>query len=296
MSRILVTGATGQVASALRERAGTGADVDLSCVGRPELDLAQPRSIEHALDSWRPDIIINAGAYTNVDKAEDEPDEAMKINALAPGILGRAARRTGARIIHLSTDYVFDGSKADPYLETDAVGPRCVYGRSKLEGEEALRESGADHIVFRTAWVYSPFSRNFVRTMLALAGQRQQLNVVNDQIGNPTSALDIADAILTLVKRWRTEPHLGLGEIYHCAGTGSASWCEFARSTFEYSRDLGGPYAEALPITTDQWPSKAVRPHYSMLDCSKLERDFDWRAPHWRDSVRDVVNRLVAER
>lgn len=295
MSRILVTGATGQVATALRERAKAFSGSDLRCVGRPDFDLALDQSIERALDAWRPDVIISAGAYTNVDKAEDEPEEAALINAVAPGVLGRIASRHGSRVVHLSTDYVFDGAKPSPYLETDSVAPQSVYGRTKLEGEESLRSSGADHIILRTAWVYSPFSRNFARTMLTLAMNRSQLNVVDDQIGNPTSALDIADAILTVVQRWKAEPRLGLGEIYHCAGTGSASWREFAQSLFNFSRELGGPFAEALPITSNQWPSKVVRPRYSMLDCGKLERTFGWRAPHWEESARVVVSRLINE-
>lgn len=292
--RILVTGSSGQVARALAER-GAAAGVEALCRGRPELDLADGESIAPIVRAVKPDVIVSAAAYTQVDQAEDEPELAHAINAVAPGVLAEAAQEVGARLIHLSTDYVYDGSKDAPYVETDATGPRSVYGASKLAGEAAVREACPAHVILRTAWVYSPFGRNFVKTMLNLAGTRDTLSVVADQFGNPTSAFDIADAILAIVSRWRRKPGAGLGEIYHCAGEGDATWRDLARHALETSAALGGPHARVDAITTAQWPTKAVRPANSRLDCAKLARDFDWRAPHWRDSVNDVVRRLLSQ-
>jgi dTDP-4-dehydrorhamnose reductase len=292
--RILVTGVNGQLAQSLAERAAGRNAFELVRVGRPILDLERPDSILRAVTKVTPDVIVNAAAYTAVDKAEDERELATRVNSEAPGILAWAARATGARLVHVSTDYVYDGRKTSPYIETDRVNPLSVYGRTKLEGEERVRAEYGNHIILRTAWLYSPFSHNFVRTILRLSETRCHLTVVNDQRGTPTSALDLADAILAIVSRWRKDPQLGLAETYHCAGTGETTWFGLARQVLATSREAGGPCAEAVPILSPQWPAKAARPSNSCLDCTKLARDFGWQAPGWQSSLRDVVLRLVS--
>ena len=292
--RLLVTGTEGQVARALRERGGVVPEVEVTCLGRPDLDLARPEMIWATVRAVCPDVIVGAAAYTAVDKAEDEPVVARAINAVAPGVLAAAAHEVGARYVHLSTDYVYDGRKSAPYVESDAVGPRGVYGETKLDGEAAVRDHCRTHVILRTAWVYSPFGRNFVRTMLELAAARTCLTVVDDQQANPTSALDLADAVLVIVGHWQRALETGLGEVYHCAGTGATTWCGLARHTLSLSRELGGPFAEVVGITTNEWPTKAARPANSRLDCGKFARDFGWRAPEWQGSVESVVRRLLS--
>tara|TARA_B100000678_G_scaffold291067_1_gene306067 strand:+ start:3368 stop:4240 length:873 start_codon:yes stop_codon:yes gene_type:complete len=288
--KILVTGREGQVARSLAER---GAGRDLAFVGRPDFDLADGESIARTIDSARPDLVISAAAYTAVDQAEDEPERAMAINGEAPGHVGRAAANVGAAVIHLSTDYVFDGTGNRAWSETDPTGPIGVYGKTKLAGEEALTASGAHHAILRTAWVYSPFGSNFVKTMLRLAESRDSVNVVNDQHGNPTSALDIADALLAVADRWQAEPVHGANAVYHFAGTGTTDWAEFARTIFAKSARHDGPVCEVTGIPASDYPTKAVRPANSQLDCSKFAATFAHVAPHWRDSLGQVVERLL---
>jgi dTDP-4-dehydrorhamnose reductase len=294
MIRILVTGRDGQLARSLAERAAAVPGFDLQAVGRPDLDLERPESIEAAIAATAPDAVVNAAAYTAVDQAEDEPERAFRINAAAAGEVAAAARRAGARIIQVSTDYVFDGSAEGAYPESAPTNPLGVYGRSKLDGEQKVAEANPDHLILRTAWVYSPFGRNFVRTMLAAAHGRDELNVVDDQHGNPTSALDIADGILAILGRWASEPGLGLGQVYHLAGSGETSWCGLARQVFAEAAPLGLPVAQVNPVRTEDWPTRAVRPRNSRLDCAKLERDFGFRAPAWQASVAATVRRLAS--
>ncbi len=289
--KLLVTGTKGQLARALYERAADDDAIDLTCIGRPDLDLAEASSIRSPIHDLKPDAVISAAAYTAVDKAEDEPDQADLINAVAPGEIAKAAREIGAAIIHLSTDYVFDGDKTGSYSETDAVNPKSVYGSSKLKGERAVAAANPKHVILRTAWVYSPFGHNFVKSMLSLAEGRDHLSVVDDQYGNPTSAFDLADAVLTITKQWqRSGP---TGKVYHCAGTGATTWCRLARHVFATSARYSGPVAEVAPITSAEWPTKAARPKNSQLDCSRLLNDYGWRAPEWQASVEKVIARLL---
>ncbi|HEX8239472.1 MAG TPA: dTDP-4-dehydrorhamnose reductase [Allosphingosinicella sp.] len=292
--RVLVTGRDGQLARSLAERAAAVPGLSLRTIGRPELDLERPESIAAAIAAAAPDAVVNAAAYTAVDQAEDEPERAFRINAAAAGEVAAAARHAGARIIQVSTDYVFDGSAEGAYAETAPTSPLGAYGRSKLEGEQRVAEASPDHLILRTAWVYSPFGRNFVKTMLAAAQARDELNVVDDQQGNPTGALDIADGILAILGRWSGEPALGLGQVYHLAGTGTTSWCGLARQVFAEAAPLGLKTATVNPIRTEDWPTRAVRPRNSRLDCAKLERDFGYRAPRWEESVAETVRRLAA--
>lgn len=291
--RVLVTGREGQLARSLAERAEAFPDLALATVGRPELDLERPESIASAIAAASPDVVVNAAAYTAVDQAEDEPERAFRINAAAAGEVAAAARRAGARIIQVSTDYVFDGSAEGAYAETAPTRPLGIYGRSKLEGEREVAAANPDHLILRTAWVYSPFGRNFVRTMLNAAQTRDRLNVVDDQHGNPTSALDIADGIFAVLRLWAGAPALGLGQVYHLAGSGTTSWCGLARQVFAEAAALGLPTAEVSPIRTEDWPTRAMRPRNSRLDCAKLESDFGFRAPPWQKSVAETVRRLA---
>lgn len=291
--KVLVTGREGQVARALAERGAGKEGLDLVFVARPQFDLGDLETIRATVLQVRPEIIVSAAAYTAVDNAEDDEAAAHAANAVAPGILAGEARAIGARIIHISTDYVFDGSGERAWRETDPVGPLGAYGRTKLAGEEAVRAATPDHLILRTAWVYSPFDRNFVRTMLRLAEIRDELTVVDDQHGNPTSALDIADAILHVLDAWKTGARTGLGETYHLAGTGDTTWCGFARHVLAESGARGGPTATVRAITTAEFPTRARRPANSRLDCARFEQDFGYRAPDWRQSATNVVARLL---
>ena len=291
--KVLVTGEQGQIARSVAER-WTG--VDLTFAARPELDLDDPASIERTVASVNPDLILSAAAYTAVDRAEAEPDLAMAVNGIAPGVLGRAAKRAGARVIHMSTDYVFDGSSDRPWREDDPVSPVNTYGQSKLAGERALIESGADQAIIRTAWVYSPFGSNFVKAMLRLATERDEVSVVCDQIGCPTSAHDIAEGVLAIANAWLTDPTRGVGQVFHLGSAGATAWDGFARETFAISQELGGPHARVRPITTAEYPTAARRPANSRLDSARLAETFGYRAPDWRLSLVSVVGRLVGDR
>ena len=288
--RILLTGREGQVARSLLEKAADWPGLELVPAGRPELDLAEPGSIARVIRAIVPDLVINAAAYTAVDQAEDEPDLAFRINADAAGEAAAAARELGAGIIQLSTDYVFDGQATEPYTEDSATNPLSAYGRSKLAGEAAVRAANPDHVILRTAWVYSPFGRNFVKTMVAAARERDVLSVVDDQCGSPTSALDLAGAILGLAAAWPA----GAGRTYHLAGSGSASWFDLVGEVMAQCRRLGLPAADVRPIRTADWPTKAVRPPFAVLDSGRIHRDLGIRLPDWRQSVSASVEHLAA--
>ena len=293
MSGILVIGRNGQLASSLAERAQI-AGIALGFTGRPEFDMLDADAVRRAAAASPSSIIINAAAYTAVDDAEDEPQRAFAINADAARALAEGACVAGARLIHISTDYVFDGRGDAPLVESDPPSPSSAYGLSKLAGEVAVREALEDHVIVRTAWVYSPFGRNFVKTILAAARTRPELRVVGDQFGSPTSALDLADGLLAVINRWTSEPRNGLGATYHLAGTGAASWAEFAQEILAISRELGGPCVPVIPIESSQWPTKASRPLNSRLDSERFAATFGYRAPPWKSSLRQVVERLLA--
>lgn len=305
--RIFVAGSTGQVATALVERAsarasgagartsgaGAGSRIDLVAIGRPSLDLSTGSGLGELIEAARPDVVVDAAAYTAVDRAESEPDAAFALNRDGAGRLAAEAARLRVPFVHLSTDYVYDGSKSTPYLETDPTGPIGVYGRSKLEGELAVLAAHPGALVLRTAWVYSPFGQNFVRTMLRLASERDVLRVVDDQIGNPTSALDIADAILTIAARLADQPSVPPGGVYHLAGTGETTWCGFARTIMAEAGALGHRVVPVEPIATADYPTPARRPANSRLDTAKLAATFGIRLPAWEDSLTAVIARLV---
>lgn len=286
--KILVTGREGQLARSIAERAADHSGLDIVTTTRAEADLSSSGSVAAAIRAHRPDLVINAAAYTAVDQAENEPALAFRINAEGAGEAAAVAREVCAPVIQLSTDYVFDGSGTEPYAEDAPTNPLSVYGRSKLAGEEVVRAANPDHLILRTAWVYSPFGRNFVKSMVAAARDRDELAVVADQHGCPTSALDLAGAILSLALRrdW-------FGETYHLAGAGSASWFDLALEVMTNCRRLGLPTADVRPIATVDWPAKAARPAFAVLDCARAEADLGLRLPEWRHSVAQVVERLA---
>lgn len=291
--KILITGREGQVVQSLLEKAPQRPDLDVIALGRPELDLTQPAIVRSAIEAIKPDLVVSAAAYTAVDLAEDERELAFAVNAIGAEAVAKAAKICGVPIIHLSTDYVFAGDAGEPYVETDATRPRSVYGSSKLEGERLVAQANPRHIILRTAWVYSPFGKNFVKTMLKLAETRDALSVVSDQWGNPTSALDIADAIIQVADHLAAMPDFSTYGVYHLVGTGDTNWSGFARAIFSESAELGGPTASVMDITTADYPTKAARPANSRLSTAKFQKKFNWSAPHWQSSLRDVMARLV---
>jgi len=291
---VVVTGREGQIVRSLIERAPVFGH-EVLAIGRPELDLAnEPAAIVRALQRTAPDLIVSAAAYTAVDRAEDERELAFKINERGAGAVAEAAEKLGAPLIHVSTDYVFDGTKAAPYLESDPTGPTSAYGASKLAGERAVLASNARSAVLRTAWVYSPFGANFVRTMLRLARERDEVSVVADQLGNPTSALDIADGILRIASNLLSNEQVEMTGLFHMTAQGQASWAEFAEAIFAASAADRGPSATVRRITTPDYPTPARRPANSRLDSTKLERTHGVRLPDWRSSLPAVVRRLVS--
>jgi dTDP-4-dehydrorhamnose reductase len=289
--RLLVTGRDGQVARSLVERAGI--DIEVVRIGRPDFDLSRPETIAPAIRTVRPDVVVSAAAYTAVDRAEEEPDLAFAVNALGAGAVAEASSGIGVPIVHLSTDYVFDGEADAPYGEDREPAPRGVYGVSKLAGERMVAEANPHHLILRTAWVYSPFGSNFVRTMLRLAAERDEIAVVSDQWGNPTSALDIADAVLLAAGRLHGRPDFAAYGVYHLAGAGATNWSGFARHILEASARLGGPNARVRDIATADYPTKASRPANSRLSTEKFAAAFGWHAPEWRNSTDEVVRRVL---
>lgn len=291
--KLVVTGSQGQLVRALRERAALQSGIELVAVGRPRADLETAGSVTAAIREEAPDAVINAAAYTAVDQAEGEPKRAWRINADAAGEVAAAAKAAGAAIIQISTDYVFDGLADGAYREDAPTNPLGVYGRSKLAGEEQVRAANDRHLIVRSAWVYSPWGRNFVKTMLRLAAERDEVGVVDDQRGSPTSALDLADAVLAVLESWRSDAARGLGRTWHVAGAGSCSWAEFAEEIFRVSAACGGPSATVRRIAGADYPTRAVRPRNSTLDASAFEREFDFALPDWRSSVTRIVGRLT---
>lgn len=291
--RIAVTGKRGQVVTALIER-GQQAGVEIIAVGRPELDLSDPASIRRILSELKPDAIVSAAAYTAVDKAESEAELAFAVNAKGPQTLAEVAAELNIPLIHLSTDYVFPGDKQGVYLETDATGPVSVYGQSKLAGEEAIVAATPDHAILRTAWVYSPFGTNFVKTMLRLAENHDALNVVADQHGTPTSALDIADAVIAIAGRLSTDADPKLRGTFHLTGSGEATWADFAEEIFARLKAKNGKTITVGRISTEQYPTPAKRPANSRLSNDKLANIYGIVLPDWKQSTAVVLDRLLA--
>lgn len=282
--RILVTGREGQVARALTAR--SGGDLVVEAIGRPDLDITDPQSVRRVVEGFRPAVVVNAAAYTAVDRAETDEDSAFAVNRDGAGHVAQAAAQAGLPVIHISTDYVFSGDKTGAYRESDETGPQSVYGRSKLAGEETVAAANPAHAILRTAWVYAPYGANFLKTMLRLAADRDAVRVVADQHGSPTYAPDIADAILAVARRMIADPDgADWRGVFHMSAGGETSWAGFAEEIFARSAEAGGPAARVEPITTADYPTPARRPANSVLDNARFAAVFAHRIPEWRSAV-----------
>lgn len=289
--KVLLTGASGQVGSEVAKRSDEKFEV--YAFDRAALDVSNPQAVAQRLDETAPDLLVNCAAYTAVDRAEDEPKQARRGNVDAVATLGRACAARGVGILHLSTDYVFDGRKQGAYSEDDAANPLGVYGATKLAGEQALRAVAPRHVVLRVSWVFGRLGRSFVDTILRLAKQRQELSVVDDQVGSPSPAVAIAAAIRTIAlavaareDAWGT---------YHFSTTPALSWCAFARAIVAAGADAGllQTPPSIRPIATEDWPAKAARPRNSRLDASKLATTFGIEPPGWEEALKDYIDALA---
>jgi dTDP-4-dehydrorhamnose reductase len=307
---ILLIGTNGQVGrelSRMLPRIGQVTPLD-----RQRLDLTKPDEIRRAIRTFRPAYIVNAAAYTAVDKAESEETVARVINAEAPGVMAEEAKKSGAALIHFSTDYVFDGSKTAPYDEDDPANPQSVYGRTKLEGERAIQSFDAPHLIFRTAWVYATQGRNFLLTILRLATQREELRIVRDQIGAPTLGREIASATTNILAQICDQEGgpFSLAEvsgIYHMTAGGETSWCDFTTAILEEAKTATNPWFAAatnklplitrrvIPISTDEYPTPARRPAYSVLSNARLARTFSLKLPDWRMQLHSIFAGRASE-
>ncbi|MBW4465898.1 MAG: dTDP-4-dehydrorhamnose reductase [Pegethrix bostrychoides GSE-TBD4-15B] len=303
MTRILLIGQDGQVGQELQKTLAPLGEV--MSVGRSQLDLSAPEQIQRLIQQVTPRLIVNAAAYTAVDKAESEPALAHAVNAVAPEQMAKSAQALGAALIHISTDYVFDGSQSSPYLETDPTHPLGVYGESKLAGETAVQQVHAaypdlQYAILRTAWVYGAGGKgNFAKTMLRVGAERPELRVVSDQIGTPTSASEIARAIAALAEQFLqpTRPE-NLSGLYHFTNSGAASWYDFAVAIIEEARALDWPLAvqQITPITTAEYPTPTRRPAYSVLSNQKIQTILQAPPPQWRQSLRQVIRELYSQK
>ena len=284
---ILVTGCKGQLGNELQKLASAAhqwffTDVDT-------LDICDHEAVEHCFDEHRIDLCVNCAAYTAVDRAEDEPELAEKINAYAPQVLAETCLKHDAVLIHVSTDYVFDGNGQVPYLESDPVNPQSVYGKTKAEGEQLIRKSGCNYMIVRTAWLYSSTGKNFVKTMLMLGDTKDEINVVADQKGCPTWAHDLAVALMALLNKNGKKP---IHETFHFTNEGQITWHDFATAIME----IGGKTCKVNPITTDQYPTKAKRPAYIVQDLSKIKAYTGMKIPFWRESLIKCIEELERKR
>jgi len=295
--KILLVGCNGQVGWELQRSLAPLGALTVCDFDSPEplrADFAQPESLRALVQRVQPQVIVNAAAHTAVDKAESEPEFARTLNATAPGVLAQEAQRTGALLVHYSTDYVFDGTGSAPRTETSPTGPLSVYGRTKLEGEELITRSGCAHVILRTSWVYAARGGNFARTMLRLAAERDALNVIDDQIGAPTGADLLADVTAHVIRAVQAQP--ALQGLYHCVAAGETSWFEYARFVIEWARARGqnikvAPEAIA-PIATSAYPTPAQRPLNSRLDTRKLQAAFGLQMPHWQHGVQRMLTEI----
>lgn len=282
---ILVTGCKGQLGNELQKIAASDTDNLWFFTGTDTLNICDREAVERCFATNRIDVCVNCAAYTAVDQAEDEPVLAERINALAPQILAENCLKHNALLIHVSTDYVFDGNGQRPYLETDPVNPQSVYGRTKADGERRITQSGCNHMIVRTAWLYSSVGKNFVKTMLKLGDTKDEINVVADQKGCPTWAYDLASAIVSLIRK---NGKKAVHETFHYTNEGQITWHDFATAIME----IGGKRCKIHPITTDQYPTKAKRPAYSVLDLNKIKEYAGIGIPDWRESLEKCIEEL----
>ncbi len=286
MKRILITGANGQLGIELRKISNEFSNFSYLFTDIDSLDLTDNQAIKAFFNKNHFDYIINCAAYTAVDKAETEPEKAFEINAVVPAQLTEISKNDKCRLIHISTDYVFDGKSCVPYVETDNVSPQSVYGKSKLAGENEVLKNN-ENIIIRTSWLYSANGNNFLKTMLKLGKEKEMLNVVFDQTGTPTSATDLARAILVICNKISTE-NKNYGGIYHYSNEGVCSWFDFAVEIME----MAGLKCKVVPVTTDQYPLPAKRPAYSVLNKSKIKSIFGLNIPHWKKSLKEILSEL----
>ena len=284
MKRILVTGANGQLGQSIIEQSKNYKEIECFFVTRNELDITNEELINHYFEDKSFDFVVNCAAYTAVDKAEDDQENAYLVNAKATEFLAKITNEKGIPFIHVSTDYVFDGTEAQPRLETDQTNPLGVYGQTKLDGENLALENNPKTIILRTAWVYSRFGNNFVKTMLRLFNDKDSISVVADQIGSPTNAIDLADAILTIISK----NDLTYG-IFNYSNEGECSWFGFAQKIKEFSNST----IEINPVSTSAYPTKAKRPAYSLLDKSKIKEVYQLNIPTWEDSLKEELKHLI---
>jgi dTDP-4-dehydrorhamnose reductase len=294
--RVLLLGSNGQLGTELHHLLEN--DCELHAFARDQADFSRPEELRGIVADLRPSIILNTAAYTAVDKAESEPELAELINARSPAALAGEAASYGGLLIHYSTDYVFDGSKRDAWIENDATGPLNVYGSTKLAGERAIAEVGGPHLIFRTSWVFAPHGRNFLLTILRLARERDRLTIVADQHGSPTSAQAIAHGTLKVLSNLRergAEPHTGWAGVYHMTCGGETNWQAFAQAIVDEAAAadlLGGRHPEVVPIHSGQYPTPAKRPANSVLNNGKLLRQFGVALPGWREALREAVREV----
>ena len=291
---ILLTGGTGQVGRSILSQVQAHHE-PFFAPSRSELDLSDPQSLQRVLESRNWTAIINAGAYTAVDQAESEPLLAEAINANAPAIMARFCKEHAIPLIHFSTDYVFAGDASLPYHEDAGTAPLGVYGTSKLAGEQTILASHARAVILRTSWVVSPYGKNFIKTMLRLAQDRDEIRVVADQYGCPTGAQDLASVVLSILPRLMSDQNAPTG-IYHCCNQGETTWAGLARMVIEASAGLGGPKARIIDISTADYPTPAQRPHYSRLSCDRLQKDWEITLRAWQPMVADIVAALLHEK
>jgi dTDP-4-dehydrorhamnose reductase len=288
---VLVFGGAGQVGRALSEAATP--DWPVVGLSHDAADITDPSAVEQAIRRHRPSFVINAAAYTAVDKAENEREMCFQINRDGAGVIARAAAAAGVPLIHLSTDYVFDGGKSGPWNEDDAPGPLGVYGASKAAGEDAVRENHPNHVIVRTSWVFGAHGVNFVKTMLRLAETRTELRIVADQHGKPTAAADIARALLAIAARIRAKPPQRPFGTFHFAGKRATTWYGFAEAIFEEAARRGARAPELVPIATAEYPTAARRPGNSVLDCARIESVYGVVPRPWPEGLSAVLDRLV---
>jgi dTDP-4-dehydrorhamnose reductase len=286
--KILITGAYGQLGNEIKELSVNYPNWEFIFTDIDSLDITNENAVTGFFQKTKPGFVVNCAAYTAVDKAESDVETATKINAVAPGILARAAKKNSARIIQISTDYVFNGAAFQPLTESEVVEPTGVYGRTKLEGEQNCRKEDPGAVIIRTSWLYSAFGNNFVKTMLHLGKERDSLNVVFDQVGTPTYAADLAGAILSIIEISEKGPGKFVPGIYHYSNEGVASWFDFTKAIF----DVSGINCKVSPVLSDQFPTPAKRPNYSVLDKSKIKNTFALEIPYWKDSLQVCIGKL----
>jgi len=288
MVTVLVTGANGQLGRALQKIAHAQSEAKFVFLDSSTLDITDAVAVSDRFEAVQPDYVINAAAYTAVDKAESEAEKAYAVNAKGVANLAAACKEHHCVLLHISTDFVFDGTSRHPYKETDATGPQGVYGASKLKGEEQIAEIGGPHFIVRTSWLYSEFGHNFLKTMLRLGRERDELGVVNDQIGTPTNANDLARALLAIIESHEANPGNAPYGVYHYSNTGSCSWYGFAKEIFRQSEIS----ITLNPIPTSAYPTPAKRPHYSVMDTEKIRTAFSLEIPEWSNSLSRVLEAL----